>query len=437
MQRLNTRDEGFTQAFHTLLHQRDHLEAKTSLAVVDIIEDVKKRGDAGVIDCTQRFDGYALTPETMRVPPADIDKAYQDCPQHDREALETAAQRITSFHERQRPQNERFQDALGMKLGHRWTAVRRVGIYVPGGTANYPSSVLMNALPARVAGVGEIIMVTPARQDGISPYVLTAAKIAGIDKIYRIGGAQAIAAMALGTKTIPPVDKITGPGNQYVAAAKKHVYGMVGIDSIAGPSEILIVADDKSNPAWVAADLLSQAEHDTTAQSILITDSHDLAEKVEKALNIQMQTLPRVEIIKKSLADFGAIIKVHDWKEASKIVDDIAPEHLAISLHNPEEFFATIHNAGSVFLGRNTPETLGDYVAGPNHVLPTARAARFASGLSVLDFMKRTSFVDCSPQALAKIGPSAIQIAQLEGLGAHARAVEIRLQHPLDHKKTP
>src|SRR5581483_10321536 len=343
------------------------------------------------------------------------------------QALELAGARIDSHHRRQLPSDDRYTDAQGVELGSRWTAIESVGLYVPGGLASYPSSVLMNAIPARVAGVPRIAMVVPSPNGELNPLVLAAAHLAGVSEIYRIGGAQAVAALAYGTESVAPVAKIVGPGNAYVAAAKRHVFGTVGIDTIAGPSEILVVADAKNDPAWVAADLLSQAEHDAAAQAILITDDDRFADAVAEAAAAHLASLPRQSIAGESWAAHGAMITVASWDEAASLVDRLAPEHLEVALDDADAFAEKVHHAGAIFLGRYTPEAVGDYVGGPNHVLPTARSARFASGLGVTDFLKRTSILSCGPDGLRKIGPAAITLAEAEGLDAHALSIALRL----------
>ena len=385
------------------------------------------RGDQALVDYTARFDRFDCTAEDLRVTAGEVDDAMAACDRDTVAALKMAAGRIEAYHARQLPADDRFTDAAGVELGHRWTAVDAVGLYVPGGTAAYPSSVLMNAVPARVAGVERIAMVVPTPDGVLNPLVLAAARIAGVDEIYRIGGAQAVAALAFGTETIAPVAKIVGPGNAYVAAAKRQVFGTVGIDMIAGPSEVLVVADKDNDPAWIAADLLAQAEHDASAQSILITDDEALAQDVESHVQRQLQQLPRAELAGQSWAEFGAIILVDDLSAAQPLVNRIAPEHLELAVADPDALLPEIRNAGAIFLGAHTPEAVGDYVAGSNHVLPTARSARFSSGLGVLDFMKRTSLLRCSAEGLAAIGPAAMTLGRAEGLEAHARSVEMRL----------
>jgi len=426
-QRLDARDPSFPQAFAALLSGKRETSEDVDQAVRAIIEDVVARGDEALIDYTRRFDDLDLTPETLRVSDAEIDAAERQCPKETLEALALAKERIETYHRAQRPQDAMTTDAVGVTLGWRWTALESVGLYVPGGRASYPSSVLMNAIPAKVAGVPRIAMVVPTPRGETNPLVLAAARLAGVDEIFRIGGAQAVAALAYGTASIRPVAKIVGPGNAYVAAAKRRVFGQVGIDMIAGPSEVLILADRHANPDWVAADLLAQAEHDPVAQSILVTDSANLADAVEEAVERQLRTLPKAEIAGASWRDFGAIILVERLEDAIPLVDRLAPEHLEIETENAEELAAKVRNAGSIFLGSHTPEAIGDYVGGPNHVLPTARSARFSSGLGVLDFMKRTSILKCDAGALRALGPAAIALGRSEGLEAHARSVAIRL----------
>lgn len=425
--RLTSTDADFEAKFRALLGAKRESAADVDDAVRVIVARVRSEGDAALIDLTRRFDGLDLTAETLRVESHEIDAAFAATAPETLAALRTAHERITSHHERQRPQDDRYVDALGVELGSRWTAVESVGLYVPGGQASYPSSVLMNAVPAKVAGVERIAMTVPAMRGALNPLVLAAAKICGIDEIYRLGGAQAVAAFAYGTQTIPPVAKIVGPGNAYVAAAKRQVFGTVGIDMIAGPSEILVIADGANDPDWIAADLLSQAEHDAAAQSILITDDGDFADSVEAAVERQLRLLSRGETASASWRDHGAIIRVASLDEAPALSDRIAPEHLELAVEDPEGLFAKLRNAGAVFLGRHTPEVIGDYVGGSNHVLPTARSARFSSGLSVLDFVKRTSILKLGPEQLRALGPAAIELARVEGLDAHGRSVAIRL----------
>ncbi|WP_413993559.1 histidinol dehydrogenase [Labrys okinawensis] len=424
--RLDSSKADFAAAFAALLATKREISEDVDTSVRNIIANVVSRGDEAVIDYTSRFDHLDLTPGTLRVTQVEIDAARAECEPQALQALQLAAERIRAFHERQKPADLAFTDALGVELGWRWTAIEAVGLYVPGGTAAYPSSVLMNAIPAKVAGCPRVVMVVPSPGGLLNPLVLAAAKLAGADEIYRIGGAQAIAALAYGTRTIAPVAKITGPGNAYVAAAKRRVFGHVGIDMIAGPSEVLVIADDGANPAWVAADLLAQAEHDTASQSILITDSPALADAVEHEVASQLQTLPRAEIAGASWRDFGAVITLGSLDEAPALADRLAAEHLEIITADADGLAARIRNAGAIFLGGHTPEAVGDYVGGSNHVLPTARSARFSSGLGVLDFMKRTSILKCGPEQLAALGPAAITLGEAEGLAAHARSVSIR-----------
>lgn len=425
--RLSTRDPGFEAGFQGLLHAKRETAEDVTNAVASVLADVRTRGDAAVIEYTKRWDRLDLTAATLRITGTEIDAAISACSAETVAALRLAAARIQDFHARQLPGATSYTDAAGVRLGARWTPVQAAGIYVPGGTAAYPSSVLMNAIPARVAGVRRIAMVVPTPDGVLNPLVLAAAHIAGVEEIYRIGGAQAVAALAYGTETIAPVDKIVGPGNAYVANAKRQVFGTVGIDMIAGPSEILVVADGRNDPNWIAADLLSQAEHDTSAQSILITDDEGFAARVEQSVADMLARLPRAEIAGPSWRDHGAVIIVRDLAESVELVDRLAPEHLELAVDDPDALAARISNAGAIFLGRHTPEAIGDYVAGPNHVLPTARSARFSSGLNVLDFMKRTTLVGCDAASLAAIGPAAVCLATAEGLHAHALSVSIRL----------
>ena len=425
--RLSSADPGFAAAFDALLALKREEEEDVDAAVAAIIADVRARGDAAVIDCTARWDRLTLTHETLRLTDAEIDAQAAMADPAALEALKLAAARIRAFHERQRPEALSYTDAAGVGLGARWTPVQAVGLYVPGGTAAYPSSVLMNAIPAAVAGVKRLAMVVPTPDGVMNPLVFAAARLAGVTEIYRIGGAQAVAALAYGTATIRPVDKITGPGNAYVAAAKRRVFGQVGIDMIAGPSEILVVADGENDPAWIAADLLSQAEHDASAQSILITDDAAFADAVTAAIETELKGSLREGTARASWQANGAIIVTRDLDEAVPLIDAIAAEHLELAVADPDALAAKVSNAGAIFLGRHTPEAIGDYVAGPNHVLPTSRTARFASGLNVLDFMKRTTLVRCDAAALSEIGPAAVTLARAEGLPAHARSVSIRL----------
>jgi len=425
--RLNQQSADFETRFKAFLSEKRETEADVIDVVKAILTDVRTRGDAALIDYTSKFDRYPLTCESMRVTPDEVATYKSQCDAETLAALGIAYERIVAFHERQRPEDLDFIDEDGIGLGYRWTAVGAAGLYVPGGTAAYPSSVLMNAVPAKVAGVPRLVMVVPTPDGVINPLVMAAAELAGVDEVYRIGGAQAIGALAYGTESIDAVDKIVGPGNAYVAAAKREVFGTVGIDMIAGPSEILVLADGLNDPSWIAADLLSQAEHDTAAQAILITDDASFADAVVAAVDAHLKTLPRTEIAQKSWNDFGAVILTDSLEAALPLVDRLAPEHLEIAAENAEDLAAGIRNAGAMFLGRYAPEAIGDYVAGPNHVLPTARSARFSSGLGVLDFMKRTSMIRCDAEGLRRIGPAAKRLADAEGLGAHALSVSIRL----------
>lgn len=424
--RLDARSRDFPERFRSFLDTKREAAADVEATVRTIIADVIARGDQALLEFTNRFDRVTLDASGLRVRAAEIEQAHAACDRRALDALTLAKQRIEVFHRRQLPKDDRFTDALGVELGHRWTAIEAVGLYVPGGTAAYPSSVLMNAVPAKVAGVPRVVMVVPAPDGKLNPLVLAAARIAGIDEIYRVGGAQAVAALAYGTATIRPVAKIVGPGNAYVAAAKRLVFGKVGIDMIAGPSEVLIVADRSGNPDWIAADLLAQAEHDASAQSILITDDAMLAAAVETAVEAQLTTLPRVKVAAASWRDFGAIIQVGTLDDAVPLIDAVAPEHLEIECEDSERLAGRVRNAGAIFLGAHTPEAIGDYVGGSNHVLPTARSARFSSGLGVLDFMKRTSILKCGPEQLRALAPAAIALGEAEGLDAHARSVALR-----------
>ena len=425
--RLDARSADFARKFRAFLGTKREASADIEAAVRAIVADVAARGDAALKSYTQQFDRLDLDKAGLKVPQDEIAAARGDCNKGALAALELARDRIEAFHRRQIPADDRFTDALGVELGSRWTAIDAVGLYVPGGTAAYPSSVLMNAVPAKVAGVPRLVMVVPAPGGKLNPLVLAAAKLAGVDEIYRVGGAQAIAALAYGTATIAPVAKIVGPGNAYVAAAKRIVFGKVGIDMIAGPSEVLILADKTGNPDWIAADLLAQAEHDASAQAILITDDEELAGAVERAVNNQLARLPREKIAAASWRDFGAMIVVRNLNDAVPLVDAIAPEHLEIATADADQLAQRIRNAGAIFIGAHTPEAIGDYVAGSNHVLPTARSARFSSGLGVLDFMKRTSILKCGPEQLRALGGAAITLGEAEGLDGHARSVAIRL----------
>jgi histidinol dehydrogenase len=423
--RLSTADAGFTAAFDALVNARRETDADVSRDVAAIIAQVRAEGDAAVAALTERFDGHNLPWSISR---DEAKQAYVDLDPMLRDALELAALRIRTYHLSQLPEDRDYVDDAGVRLGARWAGVDAAGVYVPGGRAAYPSSVLMNIIPAKVAGVARIVMVTPTPNGVINPTVLAAAHIAGVDEIWRIGGAQAVAALAYGTETITPVDVITGPGNAWVAEAKRQVFGVVGIDMVAGPSEILVVADGANSPDWIAADLLSQAEHDPTSQSILITDDVIFADAVAEAVERQLLALSTQATARASWDAYGAIITVDALIDAVPLVNRLAPEHLELAVEDPEPLFKAVRHAGSIFLGRHTPEAVGDYVGGPNHVLPTGRRARFSSGLSVLDFMKRTSFLGCSPESIRVIGPAAVTLAEAEGLPAHAASVAARLQ---------
>src|SRR5215831_17010863 len=425
--RPNSPAADFAERFRAFLASKRETSADVEAAVRAIIADVAARGDRAVIELTRRFDRFDPADGRLRVAADEIDAAFAACDPRALDALTLARDRIETYHRRQLPADDRFTDALGVELGSRWSAIEAVGLYVPGGSAAYPSSVLMNAVPAKVAGVPRLVMAVPAPQGKLAPLVLAAAKLASIDEIYRVGGAQAIAALAHGTETIAPVAKIVGPGNAYVAAAKRLVFGKVGIDMIAGPSEVLILADRSGQPDWIATDLLAQAEHDTSAQAMLITDDAALADPVERAVAGQLERLPRASVAGASWRDFGAIILVGELDAALPLIDAIAPEHLEIASADAERLAGRIRNAGAIFLGPHTPEAIGDYVGGSNHVLPTARSARFSSGLGVLDFMKRTSILKCGPGQLRALAPAAIALGEAEGLDAHARSVAMRL----------
>jgi len=427
--RLDTRSADFDASFNALLAMKREVAEDVDQAAGAIIAQVIAQGDAALIAYSHKFDAVDLETLGLRVNAGEIDAAVNSCSAEALAALRFAHNRIAAFHERQLPQNLRYTDELGVELGWRWSPVEAVGLYVPGGTASYPSSVLMNAVPAKVAGVKRLVVTVPVPEGRLNPLVLAAAKLAGVDEIYRVGGAQAIAALAYGTQTIAPVAKIVGPGNAYVAAAKRRVFGTVGIDMIAGPSEVLIIADGNANADWIAADLLAQAEHDEAAQSILVTDDAALASAVEAAVEQQLASLARRKIAAASWRDFGAIILVANLQESIALADRVAPEHLEIMTANAEALGEQISNAGALFLGSYTPEAIGDYVGGSNHVLPTARSARFSSGLSVLDFMKRTSILKCAADSLGRLGPAAITLGEAEGLDAHARSVALRIDH--------
>ncbi|WP_066798467.1 histidinol dehydrogenase [Sphingomonas soli] len=428
MIRLDSSVLGFGKAFTQLVNARREADEDVARNVTHIIKRVREEGDAAVRDLTRLFDKHDLDATGWRISSGECLKAWEGLSTELRDALELAAERIAAYHVRQIPEDSEHVDDQGVRLGARWTPVESAGVYVPGGRAAYPSSVLMNALPARAAGVGRLIMVTPTPNGEVNPLVLAAAHLAGVDEIWRIGGAQAIAALAYGTDRISPVDVITGPGNAWVAEAKRQLYGVVGIDMVAGPSEIVVVADAKNDPDWIAADLLSQAEHDPTSQSILFTDDEAFADKVAEAVDRQIAALSTAETARASWDANGAIVLVRTLADAIPLVDRLAPEHLELACDDAEALFEQVRHAGSVFIGRHTPEAIGDYVAGPNHVLPTGRRARFASGLSVLDFMKRTSFLQLDEASLAAIGPAAVALAGAEGLPAHAKSVAIRLE---------
>ena len=424
---LSSSDADFETQFVALLGAKREDSPDVDQVVVDIIADVRRRGDAAVLELTAKFDRLMLTADTLRFSEEDIAAECAKVSVEDRAALEMAADRIRAYHSRQMPDDQMWTDDVGATLGWRWTPVSAAGLYVPGGLATYPSSVLMNAIPAKVAGVGRLAITVPTPDGAVNPLVLLAARIAGVDEIYRIGGAQAIAALAYGTETIAPVDKITGPGNAFVAAAKRRVFGKVGIDMIAGPSEILVIADKDNDPDWIALDLLSQAEHDESAQSLLITDDAAFGQAVADAVEKRLETLERRDIARASWRDFGAVITVTDLEEAVLLSDRIAPEHLELCVANADGLADKITHAGAIFIGAWTPEAIGDYIGGPNHVLPTSRTARFSSGLSVMDFVKRTTLARMTPDALAAIGPSAERLAKSESLEAHGLSVRARL----------
>jgi len=424
---LNTSDSAFGRQFDELIALRGENEQDVSQSVAQIISDVRERGDAALMELTARFDDFNLTAAGLRVSEAEIDAAVSEVSQETQNALELARGRIEAYHRRQLPGDDCYTDDQGVELGHKWTAVDSAGLYVPGGQASYPSSVLMNAIPAKVAGVERLTMVVPTPRGEMDPLVFAAARLAGVDEVYRIGGAQAIAALAFGTESLQAVDKIVGPGNAYVAEAKRQVFGKVGIDSIAGPSEVLIVADSENHPEWIAADLLAQAEHDAFAQSVLITDDSAFAGRVALLVEKQLADLPRSNIAGASWERFGALITVESMDQAPALVNRLAPEHLEIATADPDAMLPQIRNAGAIFLGKHTPEAVGDYVAGPNHVLPTSRTARFSSGLGVLDFMKRSSILRLDAESLRTLGSAATTLAEAEGLDAHARSISMRL----------
>ena len=417
----------FENEFRKFLDSKREVSQSVDDTVRDIIKTVRDEGDQALIDLSAKFDRVDLKEKGLKISENEIDEAMKRISSKTLDALKLAHDRIVVYHQKQLPKDERFVDPLGVELGWRWTAVQSVGLYVPGGTASYPSSVLMNAVPAKVAGVERIVMVVPTPDGHLNPLVLAAAKLGGVSEIYRVGGAQAVAALAYGTKTIKPVAKIVGPGNAFVAAAKRQVFGKVGIDMIAGPSEVLVIADKLNDADWIAADLLAQAEHDTAAQSILMTDDEAFANEVMKAVQTQLKTLKRGKTASSSWQDFGAVILVNELESAFPLANRIAPEHLELAVENPDRFLPLVRNAGAIFVGRYTPEVIGDYVGGSNHVLPTARSARFSSGLSVLDYMKRSSILKLGANELRKLGPSAIELANAEGLEAHGRSVAIRL----------
>jgi len=424
---LNTADADFEQAFTALLGAKREDSPDVDAIVADIIADVRARGDAALVELTEKFDRMSLTADRLQISEAEIDAAIENVSAEERTALELAAERIRAYHARQMPADDEWQDDTGATLGWRWSAVSAAGLYVPGGLASYPSSVLMNAIPAKVAGVERLAMVVPTPDGQVNPLVLLAARLSGVDEVYRVGGAQAVAALAYGTETIAPVDKITGPGNAFVAAAKRRVFGKVGIDMIAGPSEILVIADKDNDPDWIALDLLSQAEHDESAQSILITDDEGFGRSVADAVDARLQMLERSAIAGPSWRDFGAIITVQDLDEAAELSNRIAPEHLELCVADPRALSEKTIHAGAIFLGQYTPEAIGDYIGGPNHVLPTARSARFSSGLSVMDFLKRTTLSQITPDALRAIGPAAETLAKSESLQAHGLSIRARL----------
>ena len=430
--KLDTSKSGFAGEFAGLLTMKREASVDVNATVAGIVGDVKARGDAALIEYTAKFDGFDVDALALAVSEEEIEQAIRQCDDTVLAALDFAKARIETYHQRQKPKDDRFAAGEGIELGHKWTAVEAAGLYVPGGLASYPSSVLMNAVPATVAGVKRLVMVMPTPKGKLNPAVLAAAKMAGVSEIYRIGGAQAIAALAYGTGTIKPVAKIVGPGNAYVAAAKRQVFGIVGIDMIAGPSEVLVVADKDNDPAWIAADLLAQAEHDSAAQSILISDDAEFAAAVEREVDRQLESLPKRDVAGKSWADYGTMILVDTLDAAIPLIDQLAPEHLELACENAEDLAQKVTNAGAIFIGRHTPEAIGDYVAGPNHVLPTARSARFSSGLNVLDFMKRTSVLKCSSDGLHQLASNAIILAKSEGLEAHARSIAIRINPQQD-----
>ncbi len=426
---IDFRDPDFDSQFERMIRASRDEKSNVDTQVASILADVKARGDAAVIEYTKRWDQLDLMPATMRFGPDELSGAERHCDSDTLAALKLAAARIADYHRRQVPRDEFYVDDTGLGLGWRWTAVSSAGLYVPGGTAALFSSVLMNAVPARVAGVARVVVTLPTPEGITNPLMLAACRIAGVDEVYRIGGAQAIGAMAYGTETLAPVDKIVGPGNAYVASAKRQVFGTVGIDMVAGPSEVTVVADNGNNPDWIAADLLAQAEHDATSQSILITDDRAFADRVVSAISASLKVLPRADIARAAWDRHGAIVIVQALTDAAALVDRIAPEHLELAVADPHALAARIHHAGAIFLGRFAPEAVGDYIAGPSHVLPTSGTARFSSGLSVFDFLKRTSLIECPAGSLAAIGPPAITMARAEGLEGHARSIDMRINN--------
>jgi histidinol dehydrogenase len=425
--RLRSSSKHFAEEFSKFLNVKREVQVDVEVVVADILKDVRISGDEALFKYTSRFDKFQLTADSIRISSQEAETALKECDKKQVDALLLAAKRIHAFHIKQLPEDLAYEDNDGVQLGLKWNPIDAVGIYVPGGLASYPSSVLMNSIPAKVAGVKRLVMVVPAPGGILNPLVLAAASIAGVDEIYRVGGAQAIGALAYGCNSIQPVDKIVGPGNSFVATAKRQVFGVVGIDMIAGPSEILIVADNQNNPSWIAADLLAQAEHDETAQAILITDDSNFASQVCQAIDTQLLGLPRKKIASKSWEKFGAVIIIETMEEAVGLINRLAPEHIEIAIEEPNALAVNILNAGAIFLGRHTPEALGDYVGGPNHVLPTGRSARFSSGLGVLDFLKRTTLLEVSAKSIKSIGPAAVTLAEAEGLEAHALSVSLRL----------
>jgi len=425
--RLSLSSSNFLQEFECFLNIKRDSQASVEKVVTNILEDIRLNGDEALFKYTSQFDMHQLKSNNIRITSQETDQALLECDQEQLKALKLAEKRIRAFHEKQLPSDLNYEDDIGVKLGLKWNPIDAVGIYIPGGLASYPSSVLMNSIPAKVAGVKRLAMVVPTPGGVINPLVLAAARISGVDEIYKVGGAQAIGALAYGCDSIKAVDKIIGPGNSYVATAKRLVFGIVGIDMIAGPSEILIVADNKNDPNWIAADLLAQAEHDINAQAILLTDDNNFADQVCEAIDIKLKALSRGKIAGESWHNFGAVIILKNLEQSTRLINRIAPEHLELAIEEPNNIMNNSLNAGAVFLGRHTPEALGDYIGGPNHVLPTGRSARFSSGLGVLDFMKRTSFLDVSAQAIEAIGPAAVSLAEAEGLEAHAHSVKLRL----------